>query len=299
MISSSSKHLIPNPVLVIGMHRSGTTMLTKMLRHLGIFFGADLEENSESKIFIKQNDWYLQQLGARWDYPMPALNIEKSESLQRMAREYLEDRIRGIDAIHYLGVSKYLRQLVPRRNDNMVFGIKDPRLTFSLPVFMDIFPNAKILHVYRNGVPVAASLQKRELHLLQKAENLHKKRKLLGIYRIVSKKGGFVWSPRCLSLEGGFSLWEEYVDQARVMVERFEPNALEVRYEDFLAAPCDGLKRITDFLRIEASEQMIEEAAMSSRSDRAQAFMQSDELACFYQKVKDRPLMQRFGYGNE
>ena len=53
------------PVIIIGMHRSGTTMITDMLRRLGLFVGNDLEENSESMFFINHNDWLLNQSGGR------------------------------------------------------------------------------------------------------------------------------------------------------------------------------------------------------------------------------------------
>ncbi|MBK8351014.1 MAG: hypothetical protein IPL21_04765 [Saprospirales bacterium] len=36
------------PIIILGMHRSGTTMITKMLENLGLFVGAEKEINHES-----------------------------------------------------------------------------------------------------------------------------------------------------------------------------------------------------------------------------------------------------------
>lgn len=51
------------------MHRSGTSLLVKILQELGVFMGMDLEHNSESKFFIEVNEWMLNQAGASWDNP--------------------------------------------------------------------------------------------------------------------------------------------------------------------------------------------------------------------------------------
>lgn len=36
------------PVIILGMHRSGTTMITKILENLGLFVGVEKEINHEA-----------------------------------------------------------------------------------------------------------------------------------------------------------------------------------------------------------------------------------------------------------
>jgi hypothetical protein len=43
----------------MGMHRSGTTLLCKILQSFGIFIGKDLDVNYESLFFMEINDWIL------------------------------------------------------------------------------------------------------------------------------------------------------------------------------------------------------------------------------------------------
>ena len=51
------------------MHRSGTTMLSKLLEQFGLFVGSKKEENDESLFFYKLNEWLLRQANASWDNP--------------------------------------------------------------------------------------------------------------------------------------------------------------------------------------------------------------------------------------
>lgn len=39
------------PIIIVGMHRSGTTMITKMLENLGLFVGDQKEINNEALFF--------------------------------------------------------------------------------------------------------------------------------------------------------------------------------------------------------------------------------------------------------
>ena len=43
---------IVDPIIIIGMHRSGTTLLSKLLEKCGVFMGTKKEENNESIFFL-------------------------------------------------------------------------------------------------------------------------------------------------------------------------------------------------------------------------------------------------------
>ena len=58
-----------DPVIFIGMHRSGTSMLGRLLEELGMFFGSLKDENNEALFFQDLNEWLLGQCGGRWDNP--------------------------------------------------------------------------------------------------------------------------------------------------------------------------------------------------------------------------------------
>lgn len=41
------------PIVILGMHRSGTTMITEILEQLGLFVGDQKDDNCESLFFLQ------------------------------------------------------------------------------------------------------------------------------------------------------------------------------------------------------------------------------------------------------
>ena len=58
-----------NPVIIIGMNRSGTSMIVQKLKEMGVFMGATLEVNNEATLFLELNDWLLAQCQGGWYSP--------------------------------------------------------------------------------------------------------------------------------------------------------------------------------------------------------------------------------------
>lgn len=52
------------PVIIIGMHRSGTSLVARLLDVLGLFLGKYKDENHEARLFISINDWFLRVVQA-------------------------------------------------------------------------------------------------------------------------------------------------------------------------------------------------------------------------------------------
>src|SRR5207302_9249377 len=97
------------------------------------------------------------------------------------------------------------------------WGWKDPRNTFTLPMWLHIYPDAKLISIERHGVDVAESLRASEMSNLKGAAQRYERYPALSFLR--QSEDSFVDSPRCLSLDGGFSLWSAYVSQARRMLK--------------------------------------------------------------------------------
>ena len=67
---AQSKSMSP-PVIVVGAHRSGTTMVVEMLEALGLFVGERKDVNHEALFFVRFNEWLMYRSGATWDHPEP------------------------------------------------------------------------------------------------------------------------------------------------------------------------------------------------------------------------------------
>ena len=50
------------PFVIVGMHRSGTSLVSRILDQSGVFMGLDLQEDHESRFFIELNKWIYEIL---------------------------------------------------------------------------------------------------------------------------------------------------------------------------------------------------------------------------------------------
>lgn len=267
------------PVIFIGMHRSGTSMLGRLLEELGMFFGARKDENNEALFFQEQNDWLLTQCGGRWDNPGPFKDyFWGSDEAVRWAETYLRNILASPRAIHFLGLRRLLAGGL--RNLDEPWGWKDPRTTFTLGMWLKIFPNAKVVSIERNGVDVAQSLRTREIKILGDAERYYQRYRALFFIR--PRRAGFANSPRCLSLENAFSLWQEYTAAADAAIAALpRERTLTLRYEEVLGDPVRYLTETAAFCDLGASQAQIEAAVRSIRADRAHAYETDAELKQF------------------
>lgn len=271
----------PRPVLLIGMHRSGTSMLTRMFSELGLFVGRRVDENSESTFFQALNDWILRASGGSWERPQAIRELLAEQELRDLTREYLAHMLDSPRALSYLGARRYLRHGSARRLSEP-WGFKDPRTTFTLPLWLELFPEARVVHVRRHGVAVAQSLLVRQRRALAAARAQHERRR--HAYWLRPKRGGFAHTVRALTLEGGFALWDEYMQEARRQLALLGDQALDLRYEDLLANPCAELARAAQHCQLEAPAETLERIAAGVRTSRARAWSEDPELLRFAQR---------------
>ncbi|MGC1381885.1 MAG: sulfotransferase [Candidatus Baltobacteraceae bacterium] len=153
-------------VLVLGMHRSGTSAIARGLAALSVYLGDDFldaqPENPtgywEDKGIVEINERVLKRLGIAWDDVSP-IDRRQLESwrmwpLRREARKYLE------------------RAFTPHR----LWGFKDPRTIRILPFWRRVFGDARVADSYlvaiRNPRSVEASLYARQRMDAARAQRL-------------------------------------------------------------------------------------------------------------------------------
>lgn len=144
-------------IIVLGMHRSGTSMLAGILYHLGIYMGDDLMIDDidmgqtkeqpcgyfEDREFIRINDIILQKAKGAWD------RIPDWEILLRKCREE----------------NNTLDVLLEKRGRNHQFwGFKDPRTCLTLSAYLGR-QNGKVITISRKKSDAIHSLITREPHM--------------------------------------------------------------------------------------------------------------------------------------
>lgn len=280
-----------SPVIILGMHRSGTTMVTRMLEELGLFVGCRLGRNGEAHFFQRINDWLFEQCSSGWESPSRIRHIVDNDDVRNIYVKSLRGLLESPRVIEYLGVKNYLRMMV--LNDlPKNWGWKDPRNVFTLPLWLDLFPDAKVLHISRHGIDVGASLASRyekEIARLLAGDKLKELQIKFGKlpYRVL-------WTHRSTTVEEGVKLWLEYEQQATAAVEINGINGMKVRFEDFTDDPDRLLKEIANFCNLDCSDAVISSAAKKFQSSRANAYEDSPVLRELYAKYRDA--FQALGY---
>src|SRR5262245_28150013 len=139
------------PVCIVGMHRSGTSMVAKLLHESGLHLGnasdlmpADAHNEDgywEHVRFLELNEAILNELGAAWDSP-PHLTAD-------WKRLSALPQVRGqADA------------LFQEFGGSEPWGWKDPRTSLTLPFWLERCPDLKMIICVRNPFEVAVSLRR-------------------------------------------------------------------------------------------------------------------------------------------
>ena len=139
------------PVCIAGMHRSGTSMITKILRGGGLYLGDEadlmpaLPDNAdgfwENVRFVELNDQLLESQGGWWDCP--------AAPVDGWAGRAITEHRDSIDGV-----------LAPF-TDREPWGWKDPRTSLTIDLWQRLIPELKVVICLRNPLEVALSLKKR------------------------------------------------------------------------------------------------------------------------------------------
>jgi hypothetical protein len=288
------------PIIIIGMHRSGTSMITRVLEDMGLFIGRGKQSgnNREHPFFVKINEWILDQCGGSWKEPERIHALLDHSDLRGLIVDYLGFYLKTSRSVSFLGWGGFFRYATPAGLD-VPWGWKDPRNTYTLPLWMDVFPDARIVHIKRHGVDVANSMKVRtDVGMKRSMEQLPVKAR--GKYRshyhrwLEPTLWGFANALQDGSLEFGFELWERYLREAHGHVERLPAQAMEFRYEDFLTDPAPVLERLAAFANLSVGEDVIARIAGTVNKDRAFAYRKHPHLTAFAETMTER--LKVWGY---
>lgn len=280
------------------MSRSGTSMLTRMLDDLGLFVGSTVTGNHEAVFFRDLNDWLLTQCSGGLENPGMIKYLLEDKEARALYGDFIKFAMKTPRAVSFLGLGKYLSYRTPAALD-IPWGWKDPRNTFTLSFWLDIFPEAKVIHIFRHPLDIINSLRTRRVRGLSRLSNRHAGslfKPLYMLYLVRKFIGGrrvFV-DLRGASLGEGFILWEEYMREAREQVARLGERAVEVKYEDFLGNPSGTLRSLSVFCGLETAAGEIEKAAGEVNKSRGYAFLKDPVLKAYSHEIAAR--LGDYGY---
>lgn len=207
------KTKIQAPVFILGMHRSGTTMVAQALASAGVYPGAICDHNSEPLYAIDINERLLEEANGNW-WNVPAENALEAAVQSGMSAL----KARDLYAAHLkISTGSSLRQWMHYAGPWLV---KDPRLSLTLPWWLERFPNAKVIWVLRDEAAVVDSLLLRQ-SLSYEAQS-------------------------ALGAEGALELARAYNSNAAKLLKRYGVDYRAVHYED-LTSSDEAIQRKTWF----------------------------------------------------
>jgi hypothetical protein len=153
-INKSNDASMPStPILVLGMHRSGTSAVARVIAALGAYPGAPGEllpahakDNPagywERTDLVIEHDRFLASVGYAWDrvagFDPTALDRERVGALHKALRPII-DSLQG---------------------NGTPWLVKDPRLSILLPLWLPLIDSAACVVVVRDPREIAASLRR-------------------------------------------------------------------------------------------------------------------------------------------
>jgi len=175
------------------------------------------DHNYEAMHFLSLNQQTLWSAGGRWLEPLVP---EKIYWKTIPAKELYYEHLKLSSKIQRLKYSTF-----PKK-----WGWKDPRNTFTLPMWLDLFPKAKVIHLIRDREEVAQSLKKR------------------------NSIPGEVNDPRLDNLEFNRKLWEKYVQQGKSYSALLGSNYLEIDYRNLVGLESEIISKLENFTQTELKE---------------------------------------------
>jgi hypothetical protein len=296
---------VQSPIIVIGMHRSGTSMVTGMLTAMGVFMHPNMRPPApgemlevpdeqrrrdgygEAELFRLLNETIMERSGATWDDVQPFLDRRDSAWMTRtsvlMMRNHLQRRIQ----------SDFLDHMPEWSSGH--WGWKDPRSSLLLPYWLQVFPQARILHVRRNPEAIACSLIRRAPDSEQDSGAAQVSRSMwlksmgrrmvlnpIGVAASVGERLGL--GSRSGGTRGSITdpayclhLTDQYVQEC-LKYRSYGNRYMEIAYEDVLQDPASMALRMAQFVGLPDSAFRILQAAHFVQLPRSQAVLRARAL---------------------
>lgn len=225
---------IDMPIFIVGAPRSGTTLLQYILRsHPDISL-----PTGESHFIIP-----LYRDTAKYGDLNRPQNVRRVlEFMYEKSSDFLDTDLHGMNFdIETLtnelvdnkcntmpGIIKYLFEKNAKGEGKPRWGDKTPYYALHIPVILEMFPNAQIVHLIRDGRDCALSLFNR-------------------------KHDFYIYNTYLAA-----KYWQQYVDTAHMTGITLSPKQyIEIRYEDLLNDQRSTTEALCDFLGIKFDESVI------------------------------------------
>lgn len=255
----------PAPVFVIGHWRCGTTLLHELLALDNRFTAPTTYECFNPTHFLL-TEWVttrilplpvstrgaIDGMKAGWKHPQedefalcnlgavsPMEGFVFPRDAGAFARNCLPGNLSDVELARWKRLYlRFVKQVAFRRPGRRIVS-KCPVHTFRVPLLLELFPDARFVHIVRDPFEVFPSMA-RLVRALQLTQGLQRPRIDAAFYENIFER---------------FTLLHKTLDAARPLVP--PGQFFEVRYEDLVREPVATVKAIYDHLGLGGFEQML------------------------------------------
>jgi hypothetical protein len=208
---------------IVACGRSGTTLVQAMLNA-----HPEMAIPPEAHFLLPVRDRVTRRGGGvDLEGFVAILDRNRSFALWNVSAEEVQRALARTRPRDYPGAVRTLYAAYARRHDKGRYGDKTPKHVLNLPYLAEAFPEARFIHLVRDGRDVTCSFMARGI------------------------------GPRD-GVEGALR-WKRAVATGRRDGARLGPDRyLEVRYEDLVADPEGHIKGIAEFIELDYDEVMLE-----------------------------------------
>jgi hypothetical protein len=222
---ATSARAVRSPVFIVGFNKSGKTLLKNILAKHPDVTGYPGEANA--LWHPGYYPWY------KSDLKIPPMWLDPSTYVKNSLERWSPRHRIAIQA----GLGAY-----QRLSGKRVLLVDSAMITFMVPELLELFPDARFIHFYRDGrVCSYLTAQMEHAKILDK--------------NVAYRKGGYYFETFDELLPKIASYWAEtIVEMDRTMARLSDSGAgtfMELSYEEFCAEPDGSLKRIFEFLDIQ------------------------------------------------
>lgn len=225
--------MMTQPIFIIGTGRCGTSLLVRILQ-------------SHQDIVVYPTE--ANELWHPHSYPYSKSTIQTPPILIN-PKHFTELSLQNWPENHRDFIRRQLTLFHVLKGSSKNFVVKSTMISFMLPKILSIFPGARFIHLYRNGISVVDSLVKKEWKKhVQLAENEESFRTHCAKY----------WK-QCLT----------EIDQVNESLLLRKRNILyELSYEDLCSEPKEEIDGLADFIGCDSDNFLFDFLQIQSTNDK-------------------------------
>mgnify|MGYP001479163526 CR=1 FL=1 len=276
------------PIIIAGMHRSGTSLVTNILSKSGLVVGEKLDSNNESIFFQRINIWMMSLLGSSWDSPRSFKDIDEEIRLDiiRQLNTLISSRTNSL----YFGWSSIIKKGSFNQID-VPWGWKDPRNSFTSDIWKEVFPGMKTIYIIRHPIDTAESLLRRQKN--EKNRDINRQIQYSDLIKSILSITHTNYNSSMLlnTYDNCFSLIESYYSQ---ILANKDGDSLVIKFEDIISNPDIEIQKMLNYCNLTPNQDEISGAINNIDKSKSYAYRKNPDLLKFESSFNQ--LIEDMGY---